>query len=96
VILISDVHVVSRPHIVTDFNTEVADDSTAATDQAPVADSDHWISNAFLAWHHAGRQRNIRTDQCVRTDVDVLLIEDCGRLPHDETSFAERTKPLAT
>jgi hypothetical protein len=55
VILIRDVHVVSRPHIVTDFNTEVTDDSTTATDQAPVTNSDHWIGNALLTGHHSSR-----------------------------------------
>jgi hypothetical protein len=94
VILVGDVHIVTRPHIVANFNTEVADDSTTATDQAPITDCDNGICNALLTWHHASGQGDVRTNQCVRTNADVLLIEDCGRLPHDETSFAERAKPF--
>jgi hypothetical protein len=74
----------------------MTNDSTASTNQAPVANSDDWISNALLTWNHPRRQRDIRTNQRICTDVDELLIEDCGRLPHDETPIAKGAESLST
>ena len=95
-ILVGDVHIVTRPHIVSDFNTEVANNSTATTNETSVSNTYNWVCDALLTWHHAGGQRNIWSDQCMCTNSDVLLIEDCGRLPHDETALTESTKFLAT
>jgi hypothetical protein len=53
-ILVSDVNVVSRPHIVANLNTEVTNNSATAPNEAPVSDCDNWIRNAFLTRHHSG------------------------------------------
>jgi hypothetical protein len=73
----------------------MTNDSTASTNQTSISDGDNWICNALLTWNHPRRQRDIRTNQRICTDVDELLIEDCGRLPHDETAFAKGTESLS-
>ena len=39
VVLVGDVHVMTGPHVVPDLDREVADDATAPSDEAPVADA---------------------------------------------------------
>ena len=92
-ILVSDVHVVPSPHVVADLDAEMTDYSATSTNQAPVTDTHHRIGNALLPWNHSSRQGDIGTNQSVFTDVDVLLVEDCGGLPHDEAS---PSKPAET
>ena len=89
-VLIGDVHVMTGPNIVTDLNSEVANDSAALADQAAIADRDHWIADAYLIRHHARRQGDVRPQHGSRPNVDVPLVEDrVGRKADD----AGRTKP---
>jgi hypothetical protein len=95
-ILISDVNVVPRPYIVSNFNAEMADDSAASSNQATVSNLDNRIRNAFLTGHHARGQGDVWTNQRIRPDLNVLLIKNRGRLPHNQTSLTESTKTLAS
>jgi hypothetical protein len=52
-ILVSDVHVVSSPHVVADLDAEMSDYSAASTNQTTVTDTHDRIGNALLPWNHS-------------------------------------------
>ena len=69
--------------VVTDDNLEVADDATPLADEAPIADADNRVGHHLLPGHHPGRESHLRAEERTRTDLDVLLIEQCVRWEHD-------------
>ena len=89
VVLVGDVHVVTRPHVVADLDREVPDDAAALADQASVADAHHRVAQALLAGHHARRQRDAGAEHRALADVDVALVEDRVRREADDAAAAE-------
>lgn len=96
VILIGDVDVVSRPHVVSDLDREVTHDSAPAPNQTPVSDHDDPVRDAFLARHHPCRQSDVLADQCPRPHVDVPLVEDGRGGPHDVTAGTEAAEGFSS
>ena len=95
VVLVGDVDVVARPHVVADLDRQVADDPAAAPDQAAVADAHDGVGHALLAGHHARRQRHVGPDQRAGADVDVALVDEGRRREADHAAVAERAEALA-
>lgn len=54
VVLVGDVDVGARVHVVTDVHLEVADDVAPSADHAAVTNSHDRIGDHLLARHHAG------------------------------------------
>ena len=88
-VLIGDVDVMSRPHVVTDVDGQVTDDSTTTANEASITDANHRIRHTFLTRNHASRKGNVRADHRVTADLDVGLVEDRCVWKADDTSLAE-------
>ena len=89
-VLVRDVHVVTRPDVVTDLDRQVTDDPRAPTDETAIADAHHRSTETLLTGDHARRQRDVLTDHRVRADVDVVLVHDRRRRETDHASGTER------
>src|SRR5256885_13390570 len=74
-VLIGDVHVRTRGHVVADLDRLVTDDVTAATDVAALTDADHDVVLDRLARRHADREAHVGSDQRMGADVDVPFTE---------------------
>jgi hypothetical protein len=94
VILISDVHVVTSPYIVANINSKMTNDSTSATNEAAVPNTNDRIGQTFLPWNHSRRKRNMSSDHGVCTNVNVLLIENCGLRKTDNAVQSKSTESL--
>jgi pantoate--beta-alanine ligase len=93
VVLIGDVDVMARPHIVSDHDLEVPDDATALPDETAVTDPHDSIVQTLLTRDHPGGQSGLRADHGVPTDVDELLVEDRVEREADDAPLAERSEP---
>jgi hypothetical protein len=76
-ILIGDVDVMTRPHIMANINCQVANDSATPSDQTPITDTHNWIGETLLARNHSSGKSNMASDHGVGSNMDVLLIENC-------------------
>lgn len=95
-VLIGDVDVVPGPHVIADPYLQVTDNAASLADQAAVTDGDHGIGDHRLAWHHARRQRDLRTEQRSLADVDELLVEERVRREANHTVAPESPESLAS
>ncbi|SUZ63946.1 uncharacterized protein METZ01_LOCUS16800, partial [marine metagenome] len=69
VVLIRDVHIHTRVHVVTDVDAVVANDRTAAPDQASIANDHHGISHHLLPRQHSRRQGDLGGNHGVIADA---------------------------
>ena len=95
VILISDVDMVSSPHVVADLDPQVANNPTPLANEAPVADADDRVRDHFLAGHHAGRKGGLGPNHRAFADVDVLLVKERVWRETDDAVLSELAKPFA-
>jgi hypothetical protein len=95
VILIGDVDMMAGPNVIADLDSQVTDDATPFTNEAPVADADDRISDHLLAGDHAGRKGDLRPKHRAFADVDVVLVEQRVRRKADHTVLSELAKPFA-
>lgn len=91
-VLISDVYVVTRPHVIADFDRKMADYAASLSDEATITDRHHSVGETGLTGHHSRRQRAVRSDHGVASDVHILLVEDRRPRETDDASFPERTE----
>ena len=87
-ILIRDVYVVARPDVVADIDREVTHDAAPPPDETTITNSHHRRCHASLTGHHSGRQRAIRTNHGVATDLDVFLVVNGHPRESDERTIA--------
>lgn len=92
VILVGDVHIVTRPHIISDADREMSDDSTSLADQTPVSNFHDTVCEADLSWDHSRRQRAMWSDHGVSSDVNVPLIEDRVRGEADDAVLSKTSE----
>src|SRR5688572_15454377 len=88
-VLVGDVHVMTRPDVVADRDAFVTDDADALPEHAAVADDDDGVARLVRLCRHPRADARQRSDRAALADRDAALTEDHRGRKRDHAALAE-------